>query len=143
MPFPKLRMPTPAPVKYLLDPFAFFAALICAPLLVALLGFWLLLIPVFAIFFGGIPYLMIGTPVLLYYIPRHGAHAQKIGFLALKITTLGCAIFALITQLPPKGNIASMVFLTLFALLFATLWGHAFGWLYGKFQRDFYKNARL
>ena len=50
--------------RYLIDPTAFFAALILAPLLVALLGFWIVLIPVVAVILGGLPYLLVGGPLL-------------------------------------------------------------------------------
>lgn len=144
---PILRLPNPAPTRYLLDPFAFFAALIGAPLLVALLGFWMLFIPVIAVYAGGLPYLIIGTPLLLYYIPRHGAAPQDIALLALKTAALGVLLAAMIAVLtdPKMIHDASgfLVFLAAMSLLFALLWGHVFGWLYGKLERGFYKTARL
>ncbi len=54
-------LPTPDPVA--------FAGALLAPLLVALLFFWAALIPVF---FGAVPNLVFGTPVLLWMVPVLG-----------------------------------------------------------------------
>lgn len=142
-PLPAILLPQPAPVRYLMDPLAFFAALIGAPLLVAVLGFWVLLIPVFAVVMGGLPYLIIGTPLLLYYIPRHGAVPHDIALLAIKVTATGAFITgSLAYAMDPTLPIQGTLFLATMAIIFAGIWANVFGWLYGKFQRDFYKYAR-
>ena len=70
-----------------LAPIAFVFALILAPIVVAVLFFWLFLIPVFAVYFGAIPYLLFGTPVLLWMVTH------------TRITFWNCALGGLLAQM--------------------------------------------
>lgn len=133
---PQLRHP--------IDPVAFFLAMAAGPLLVALLGFPLLLIPVFALVIGGPLYLTIGIPVMLVTLSRNKASARLFGWTALlTFTALLCA-GALVVALAPAHSfvhdMGSAVILSLFGFVFAPLWGSTSGWLYTCWRRDIYSH---
>lgn len=120
------------------DPLAFTLALVLAPLVFALLFFWVLLIPVFAVIFGAIPYLFFGTPIFLWGLGRglEGVVAGAgLGFLAWIAM---CAALGI-------GWAAGRVEQDLLALLayfgagMAPGWGAAFALLYGRLRRAHYR----
>jgi hypothetical protein len=114
-----------------LDPVAFFAALILAPLLFTLMTFWVFFIPVFALIFGAVPYLVIGTPVILMLLLRYRctkARAASAGFLCAAILLLVVVITPNTRIFPPDA----MVFAA-FGLIFAPLWAAMFASLYNRF----------
>jgi len=80
--------------RYAIDPVAFFLALICAPLLVALMFCWMIGIPVFALFFGGVPYLIFGTPVLLIYLHYRQGSPEGAAACAALTVIAGCVTYA-------------------------------------------------
>lgn len=57
-------------VRHSVKPWRFALALILAPIIVAILFFWAYFIPVAAVVFGGIPYLLFGGPVFWHLIHR-------------------------------------------------------------------------
>lgn len=134
-------LPRPVTKPILIDPLAFVLALLGAPILVALLGFWLLFIPVFAIYFGGPLYLVLGTPVLLWFIPRYGINIWKLGLLAAGVNVIGSGVIAL-ALFAMESNLGADDFARLY-LFFGTpvafAWGLAFGALYPAFERKIYK----
>lgn len=124
---------------YVIDPVAFFFALVAAPLAVAAGGFWALGIPIVAVVFGGPVYLAIGVPVLLWYLGRRPPEPWRIAGLALASYGVSAAVFMLY-QLVTGGERAVQEF-SLFAgfgLIFAPLWGGVFGIFYRNFRRDIY-----
>ncbi len=134
-------LPSPKPVshhKVAAGPFAI--ALIATPLLVALLGFWVVLIPVAAVLFGGIPWLIIGGPVLWMGIARSGPNVDFVGR-SVVAHLLGTPIFVLTYEIAVLGHIewdsllAIMAFMLMFGLLFSMIWGAVFGWLYKRFAK--------
>jgi len=128
---------------YLIDPVAFFIALIAGPVLVTVATFWLLLIPVFALFMGGPIYLVVGTPLLLIYLRRNQASVHGIAYLAF-MATLVLAVVAIAVSIVTglsNQSVGAPIFLS-FALIFAPIWGAAFGAIYLKLRRDFYAVAR-
>lgn len=132
-------MPRPRPTTYLIDPVAFCLAVIGGPALVALLGFWVLFIPVFALVFGGPLYLAIGVPVLLIYLSRHQATIDGISFLAfLSFATFALPAMGVIYLIGMEREFATFLALVGFGLIFAPLWGMATGWIYLRLRRDFY-----
>ncbi|MEP5154845.1 hypothetical protein [Planktotalea sp.] len=139
-----LRLPRPVLRPKIIHPLAFTLALVCAPLLVALFGFWLF-IPVFAIAFGGPLYLALGVPALLWFIPRYGVKAWQIGILASLVNLIGVAAIALVLLQLDLGMDADD-FLRLYVLVgtpVAFAWGLTFGLLYPAFERSFeHKFAR-
>lgn len=124
---------------YVIDPVAFFFALIGAPLAVAAGGFWALLIPVFAVVMGGPFYLAIGMPVLLWHLGRRPPEPWRIAGLAL----LSFAIPAVVTlayfyfAMGPREAQQLLVFAG-FGAVFAPLWGGIFGIFYRNFRREIY-----
>jgi hypothetical protein len=116
-----------------LDPVAFVAALILAPLLFTLLTFWVVLIPVAALFIGGLPYLILGTPVLLMMLLQGPC---TMGRMALA----GMFTIAITFALAVMGNIAlgskdlsEVIGLGLCSMIFAPLWAATFAKLYNRF----------
>lgn len=132
---PKVSHPTGA--RYAIDPVAFFLALIAAPLWVALLFCWVVLIPVFAVLFGGLFYLVLGTPVLLVYLHyRHGT-SQGAGALAVLTVVLGGLVFLLVQTLAGTPiPIETVLTLAGFSLLHAFGWGITFGHFYNRWRSD-------
>lgn len=111
------------------DWIAFAFALFFAPFCVALLTFWVYLIPVFAIYFGSPTYLLFGAPVFWLGIRyfNAGAFGQAIlGLIAHFISYLPTAAYLEVTGRNPD----IVEFLFNFGCVFAPLWGFAFGFLY-------------
>lgn len=118
-----------------LDPLAFVLALVLAPLLVALVFFWALLIPVFAVIFGGLPYLVFGTPVLLWLATRAPLRPGRYALVGMGVhgLFLAClAVWSLQAQPDPRPMLA---FFGGFGLPMAALWFAAFALLYRRFWR--------
>jgi hypothetical protein len=120
-----------------LDPKAFVLALIGAPILVALLGFWLFLIPVFAMVLGGPVYLVFGTPVLLWMVTRFPLDIPDYalaGLLLQFVVLLSLsAILALITL---RESDEVLIFMgAMIGLIFAPLWTGTFALLYRRWHR--------
>ena len=126
------------PPRYAVDPVAFVAALILAPLVVTLFSFWTV-IGLAALPIGAFPYLLIGTPLLLLAAgrvpPRFGTYAT-FGFCA-NLVPFG--VFALMTilDLGPHEMAPGMMFIFGFGMIFGTLWAGTFGSLYARFHRNF------
>jgi hypothetical protein len=120
----------------ILDPIAFAGALVLAPLLVAALFFWIILIPVAAVFFGGLPYLVFGGPVFLWMVTRYppdfGTFAVG-GLAAHALFVLSLALWQMSDDY--QGN-EILGFMALWGLPFCLGWGGAFSWLYAKFYRS-------
>lgn len=105
----------------------FFAALISAPLLVALLGFWAY-VPVFAVAFGAPTYLIFGAPLLALCIRYVGASAGLTMLAAFAANILSYPFVALVQDADFAG------FLVGFGMIMAPLWGLVFGLLYSPFS---------
>lgn len=120
---------------YSVNPIAFFFALVGAPLVVTLLSFWTV-IGLFALPFGIIPYLAIGTPLLLWAVgrikPNFSAYAL-LGF-AGNVTL---ALILWIVALADSGSgqtTDAILFFAGFGMIFAPLYAGAFGSLYATFH---------
>lgn len=117
-----------------LDVFAFVVALILAPIMVAALFFWVILVPVFALFFGAIPYLVFGSPVLLWIVTH------------TRVTFWGCALGGLLAQglfvMSMVAGLATYLsihdrdieFLGLWGIPFSAVWCGSFALLYNSFH---------
>lgn len=129
--------------RYIIDPVAFFVALIGGPLLVTALSFWMLFIPVFALAFGGPLYLLIGTPLLLWHLRRTKGETGDIAALAffanLMIFALGAAATVITND---KDILGGAMFFAGFGLIFAPTWAWGFGYLYNRLRRDFYTHPQ-
>jgi hypothetical protein len=118
-----------------LDPVAFVAALVLAPLLVALLFFWVLLIPVFAVIIGGLPYLIFGTPVLLWMVTRYPMQASPFAVAGLASLLAFIGTLAVADRLAPTPLSDAGMVLLLGGIPFSAGWFIAFALLYRRFWR--------
>jgi hypothetical protein len=135
--------PVPYPPHYIIDPVAFFGALIAAPLLFTALSFWALFIPVFALFLGGPLYLVIGTPVLLWHLRHNDGDPHDLSFLAFAIMVAALVLSAPLAALSDEDELLSLSFGYFgFGMIFAPAWAYVFGRIYQHFRRDFYAKPR-
>ena len=137
----------PKKTPHAIRPLAFVLALVLAPLVLAAPAFgliWLfhqigfeaqglivvLVIPVAAVLFGAIPYLLFGTPAFLLAV-RKDFSAATAAFLA----NLAAAPFFFLVFLARQGAedawavVGMMLF---FGSIAAPIWGGFFGWLYPR-----------
>ena len=131
--------------RYIIDPVAFFAALIGAPLIFTAATFWLVFIPVGALIVGGLPYLVLGCPLLLIHLRRHAPDGSDIAWLAVVASTAPVGLGTLAAVLAPRGNHTEIISIGIATMavsaLFAAGWGATFAWLYKALARDFYIRA--
>lgn len=138
-----LLAPNVQPPRHIIDPVAFFVALIGAPLVFALFTFWAFLIPVVAVAYGGPLYLIFGTPILLWVLSkRDPSYLEVTGWslVAVILICLGCLAMTLIDS--PRAWINMAQFFGGFGLIFAPAWSATFLALYRSLRRDFYAQAR-
>ena len=133
----KERPEAPRTARYAIDPTAFFLALVGAPFLIALLTFWALFVPVFAVVFGGPVYLVVGTPILLIYLHYRQGDAMEIAGLAF-LANLGLMGLILIVDLMQGGrsSVGDLFGMAAFGLVMGPLWGIGFAGLYNKLRGD-------
>lgn len=118
-----------------LDPIAFFVALVTAPLAFTALSFWVLLIPVGALVLGYLPYLFLGTPVLLSVLLRGPATKGAIIDAALSVTGAVAMAVVAFGAIREPDMLWTLIFLALISLLFAGLWAATFASLYARLYR--------
>ena len=125
--------------RYIIDPVAFFIALFGGPILFTLATCWVMFIPVAALAIGGLPYLIVGTPVLLIHLSRNPVQPGDIAGVALSIcTVLGLAAFAIAALFGADGAALVVLVITIMAAFFAACWGASFALLYQLLARDFF-----
>lgn len=127
----------------LVDPVAFFLALILAPLLVGILGAPLLLIPSFAVLFGGLPYIVIGGPILWCALRRGEDDLDRffgLGFKTIVILTVLIVPASIAWIFHTEGNAQAtgviwghLIFAVLSAV-FAGVWSMVFASLYRRLR---------
>lgn len=128
--------PTP---RYVIDPVAFFIALIGGPLLFTAMTFWILLVPVFALVLGGPVYLVIGTPLLLWTLRYREPESGEIAMLAFKSVFGLSAVIAIAALITGETEILTgLLYFSAFGLIFAPLWAVSFCRIYLKLRRDIY-----
>ena len=128
--------------NHLIDPLAFFGALVAAPLLVTLATFWILFIPAFALVMGGPIYLIFATPVLLWWLGRREPSVIEIGLLAFAANLAvagGLYLFVMLEGAREPGFMA--MFYLIFGSIFAPLWAGVFAWLYRRLRRPFFEQT--
>ena len=125
--------------RHMIDPLAFFGALILAPVLVTLLTFWVLLIPVFALVMGGPVYLITAVPVLLWWLGRREPDAGEIMLLAMAVNLAASAlIYLYFLARVPNDPVGAAVMYLAFGSIFAPAWAGMFAWLYRRMRRPFF-----
>lgn len=123
-----------------LDPIAFVGALILAPLLVAVLFFWLLLIPVVALAFGAVPYLLFATPVLAWMVTRYPVAQGLFAVGGLLAHFAFCICLAIWSNAQSVAQVEMTAFMALWGVPFSAAWCAAFASLYVRFYRLFTHN---
>jgi hypothetical protein len=114
-----------------LDPVAFAFAMIGGPILVTLCTIWIMFIPGFALLIGGIPYLVIGTPLALLMALTGPVTAGRSAIWGAMTIICITAPFAAVTGLMQQGgDAAGVLFIGAVSALFATLWAATSGWIY-------------
>ncbi|MEL0438245.1 hypothetical protein [Phycobacter sp. K97] len=123
--------------RHLVDPVAFFIAMIAGPGVIGLLG-WSTLFIQAATLLGGPVYLVVGIPVMLVYMRRHRVAPYDWVWLALLAHV---AVFLPLTLLGAAsgGRTGGLEIFLIFGCFFAPLWGGISGVLYAALERDFYK----
>lgn len=131
--------------RHQVDHSALILAAVGGPLMVALLGFPIFLIPVFALFLGGPLYLIIGIPVMMYVLRHHEARPGIFANAALCATLALCALctlFFVLTGFPfPEEEKGLLVMYAFFSFIFAPLWGSTSGWIYTCWRREIYSHT--
>ena len=125
--------------RFIVDPVAFALSMVAGPVFVGLLGAPLLLVPSFAVVFGGVPYLLFGTPALLIYLRFRSPSCGEIALLAFLVNILLFALVALVAaQVHPLRYDDFLFFMFGFGCVFAPIWGATTAWLYRRWRRPFY-----
>jgi len=126
----------------LIDPVAFTAAFVLAPIAFAAGFFWIFLIPVVGIFLGAPAYILVGLPVLWVALrrgPITSAQAMGLGVIAFLIfIILASAAWLLFTDLGPDRLGETAVWYVPLGLLHAPIWCAIFAGLYARWEREFY-----
>ena len=125
--------------RHLIDPVMFFVALIGAPLLVTALSFWVMLIPVAALFFGGPVYLITATPVLLWWLSRNAPKVSDIAMIGFSANLAACVVIYLLGEAMGLHDAEAMARIYLiFGSVFAPLWAGVFAKLYLRLRRPYF-----
>jgi hypothetical protein len=119
-----------------LDPVAFVAALILAPLLFTALTFWVVLIPVGALIVGGLPYLVLGTPILLTMLFYGPCTTDRMSKAAVATIAVPFAPILIATIFLGGQGILPAFGLGLACMIFAAGWAATFASLYNRFYRN-------
>ncbi len=135
--------PVPYPARYIIDPVAFCLALVGGPLLFTAASFWAFFIPVFALMFGGPVYLVIGTPVLLWYLRRNDGDPSDLAFIAFMSMAIALLLAALAGAMSGDEQIIGLGLGYFgFGMIFAPAWAYFFGSIYRRYRRDFFAKPR-
>ncbi len=121
--------------RYSVNPTAFLFALIGAPIVVTVCSFWTV-IGLFALPVGAIPYLVIGTPILLWAVgrikPAFGAYAL-LGIYG-NLFMAACFVFIAVPMVGVTETVQIISIYVAFGMIFAPLYAGTFGWLYAAFH---------
>lgn len=135
--------PVPYPPRYIIDPVAFFAALIGGPLLFTGLTFAAFFVPIAALIFGGPMYLIIGTPLLLWYLRSNDGDPNALALLAFKVMAFSLMLVALIAAVTSDKQVFGVgLWFTGFGMIFGPAWAYFFGLVYQYMRRDFFAKPR-
>ena len=130
--------PREAGPRYVIDPVAFFVALIGGPLLITAVSFWIVGIPIAALLFGGPVYLVLGTPLLLWHLRRTVGEGSSLALLALAAVLVPCLAMAGIGALTGQDHLLGIaIFYGGFGAIFGPAWAGGFAFIYDKMRSDF------
>lgn len=131
--WPRVDLPT-----RLVDPVAFFVALVAGPLAVTAATFWLV-VPVFALGLGAPFYVLLGAPLMAWHMRYHRPNPRRFAMLGL-LANLGTPVLlmayaALIDDIYLKDM---WLFFFGFGMIFAPAWCSTFAVIYRRLERPFY-----
>lgn len=126
------------PSTGLIDPVAFALALVLGPALATLVLAWAI-VPVFALLMGWPAFVIIGTPILLWWLQHHEVRVRDIALLSFLANAALAGILAAYDQ--ANGH-TSAVNYALFGLFFGPLWGAGFADIYRRLRRELYAPRR-
>ena len=133
----------PYPTRYVIDPVGFFAALIGGPLLFTALTFAPFFIPVAALFFGDPMFIIVGTPLLLWYLRLNDGDPNALAFLAFKVMAFALILAAALAAITGDDAVFGIgLWFTGFGMIFRPAWAYFFGIVYQYLRRDFFAKPR-
>ena len=133
----------PYPTCYIIDPVAFFVALIGGPLIFTGMTLWAFFIPVAALLFGGPAYLIVGTPLLLWYLRHNYGAPNALAALAFKVMLFAFFVAMIIAAITGDEQLFGIgLWFTGFGMIFGPAWAYFFGILYQRMRRDFFAKPR-
>lgn len=131
----RIFRPPPSPLLWPARPVsmtAFFAALLLAPLIVAILGAPVFLIPVAALPFGLPVYLLLGAPVMFWMLCRGARRKSAFAIAAVLLnSTVAIALYIAVPDSIELGNLYLV-----FGTVFAPIWAATFAALYKRYTRN-------
>jgi hypothetical protein len=138
-------LPAEEKPERLIDPVAFFAAFILAPIFFAAAFFWVLLIPVVGLFLGAPAYVFLAMPILLMWMRRRAItkqDAMKLGLLihVIPVGLIGLAML-IAPDLFPRDAASQLSIYLILGLFHAPCWCGLFATFYNRWERDFYNQT--
>ncbi len=131
-----LRLP---PAESRIDIGVFVCALILAPIITGVALFFLV-VPLFAIPVGAIPYLLFGTPaywLTLRGLKNAGECTGPLVKAGLVANVGSVAFFGLFIGLQSNFQaFQGLAVMVVLGFVFAALWSMVFGWIYGTFAKN-------
>ena len=100
------------------------------------LTFWVVLIPVGALIVGGIPYLVLGTPVLLVMLMRGPCTGDRMTNAALATIAVAFGPMLLANLILGGEGLLAVFGMGLVCMIFAAAWAATFASLYNRFYRN-------
>lgn len=116
------------------DIVAFALALVLAPIAVTAVSFFLL-IPIFALVFGGPVYLVVGSPVLLWMVGRYPPEVFRFALAGIGSIIVLMALMGSLHVIRPDLGADEFFAFLIFGAIFAPLWAGTFAPLYRRFNR--------
>ncbi|MCU0800862.1 MAG: hypothetical protein MUD11_03655 [Rhodobacteraceae bacterium] len=116
---------------------AFVLAMPGGPLLVTALTFWMAYIPVYAVLIGGLPYLVIGTPMALLMALWGPVTVERaLQWSGLTILCLTAATALVVLAIGGGEGLGLVLIVGLVSAIFGMGWAAASGWLYGAMTNE-------
>lgn len=112
-----------------IDPVAFAAAAILAPVAFAVCFFWVFLIPVVGVVLGAPLYFCAALPIFALALARHDTAPSELAVLGVAINLASLPVIALV--LPNMLTIYGIL-----GTIHAPIWAYLFGRFYRAFRRD-------
>jgi hypothetical protein len=131
-------VPRQSGAPFAVPPVAFICALFGAPLVIAFFGFWIFLIPVFALYFGGPLYLVCAGPACYWYLKRRVPKTLEITLLAIVVNTIVTLVLLCLNALMASFFRLDdlLVLYGGFGSVMSAIWGATFCKLYVWFKAD-------